>query len=54
MATSPNGSSRETPATVTGNQARDGVTGRGVRFVLVISLAAVIVLFAAVWLYYFH
>ena len=34
--------------------AREGVTGRGVRYVLLISTAALVVLFAAIWLYYFH
>jgi len=44
----------ETPVVRTTTQARDGVTGHGVRYVLLISTAAVIVLLAAVWVYYFH
>jgi hypothetical protein len=35
-------------------QAREGVTGHGVRYVLLISTTAVVVLLAAIWLYYFH
>jgi hypothetical protein len=38
----------------TTTQARESVTGHGVRYVLLISTAAVIVVFAAIWLYYFH
>ena len=44
----------ETPVVRTATQAREGVTGHGVRYVLLISTAAVVVLFAAIWLYYFH
>ena len=44
----------ETPVVRTTTQAREGVTGQGVRYVLFISTAAVIVLFAAILLYYFH
>ncbi len=44
----------ETPVVRTTTQAREGVTGHGVRYVLLISTAAVVVLFAAIWLYYFH
>jgi hypothetical protein len=54
MATSTNPRTSETAATPTANQARDGVTGHGVRYVLVTSTAAVIILFGAVWLYFFH
>ena len=38
----------------TTTQAREGVTGHGVRYVLLISTTAVVVLLAAIWLYYFH
>ena len=44
----------ETPVVRTATQAREGVTGHGVRYVLLISTAAVVVLFAAIWLFYFH
>jgi hypothetical protein len=44
----------ETPVVKTTTEAREGVTGHGVRYVLAISVGAVIVLFAAVWLFYFH
>jgi hypothetical protein len=35
-------------------KARQGVTGHNVRYVLWFGLAAVIVVFAAVYLFYFH
>jgi hypothetical protein len=35
------------------NEARQGVTGNHVRTVLTVSLAAVVVLFGAIYLYYF-
>jgi hypothetical protein len=35
------------------NQARQGVTGHNVRYVLFIGTAAVDVIFAALWFYYF-
>lgn len=35
------------------NEARQGVTGHNVRYVLVIGIAAVVVIFAGLWLYYF-
>ena len=54
MATSTNQSSTETPVVRTTTQAREGVTGHGVRYVLVISTAAVVVIFVALWLFYFH
>ena len=44
----------ETPVVRTTTQAREGVTGHGVRYVLLIGTAAVVVVFAAIWLYYFH
>jgi hypothetical protein len=54
MATSTNQSTSETPVVRTTTQAREGVTGHGVRYVLVISTTAVVVIFAALWLFYFH
>ena len=54
MATSTNQSTTETPVVRTTTQAREGVTGHGVRYVLLISTTAVVVLLAAIWLYYFH
>jgi hypothetical protein len=43
----------ETPVVRTTTQAREGVTGHGVRYVLMISTAAVVVAFVAIWLFYF-
>jgi hypothetical protein len=54
MATSTNQSTTETPVVRTTTQAREGVTGHGVRYVLAISTAAVVVISAALWLFYFH
>jgi hypothetical protein len=54
MATSTNQTTPEVPVVLTTTQAREGVTGHGVRYVLVISTAAVVVIFAALWLFYFH
>jgi hypothetical protein len=54
MATSTNQSTPETPVVRNTTQARQGVTGHGVRYVLVISTAAIVVIFAALWLFYFH
>ena len=34
-------------------EAREGVTGHNVRYVLMVSLVGVIVLFAGLWLIYF-
>ena len=34
-------------------QAREGVTGHNVRYVLIISLIGICVVFAGLWLYYF-
>jgi hypothetical protein len=53
MATSTNQGTRETPVVRNRTEARSAVTGHGVRYVLMIGTAAVIVLFAAIWLYYF-
>jgi hypothetical protein len=38
---------------VTTTQARQGVTGHNVRYMLGFGLAAVVVIFAGLWLYYF-
>jgi hypothetical protein len=34
-------------------QAREGVTGHNVRYVLIFSLIGICVVFAGLWLYYF-
>jgi len=52
MATSTN--QNEAPVVRTTTQAREGVTGHGVRYVLTISVALVVVIFGALWLFYFH
>ena len=44
----------ETPIVRTTTEAREGVTGHNVRYVLLVGTGAVIVLFAALWLFYFH
>ncbi|MEA3027292.1 MAG: hypothetical protein QOF91_2577 [Alphaproteobacteria bacterium] len=54
MAMSSNRTSTETPVVKTANEAREGVTGHGVRYVLTISTAAVVIIFGALWLFYFH
>ena len=54
MATSTNQSRSETPVVKTTTEAREGVTGHGVRYVLMISTAAVVVIFVGLWLFYFH
>ena len=54
MATGTNQSTTETPVVRTANEAREGVTGHGVRYVLTISTVAVIVIFGALWLFYFR
>ena len=43
----------EAPVVKTATEAREGVTGHGVRYVLGWSTVAVIVIFAALWLFYF-
>ena len=53
MATNTNRSTPQTALVRTTTQARDGVTGHGVRYVLVISTAAIVAIFAALWLFYF-
>jgi hypothetical protein len=54
MASSTNQSTSEAPVVRTATQAREGVTGHGVRYVLVISTAAIVFIFGALWLFYFH
>ena len=44
----------ETPIVRTATEAREGVTGHNVRYVLLFGTAGVIVIFAALWLFYFH
>lgn len=46
-------SARDGAVVETATEARQGVTGHGVRYVLFISLAAVIVAFAAIYLGFF-
>ena len=53
MATSVN-QGRKAPVVLTTTEAREGVTGHGVRYVLMISTAAIVVIFGALWLFYFH
>ena len=40
-------------AVVSTNQARQGVTGHNVRYVLGVGVAAIVVIFAGLWLYHF-
>jgi hypothetical protein len=54
MATSTNPRTPEASVVRTTAQAREGVTGHGARYVLVISTAAIVVIFGALWLFYFH
>jgi hypothetical protein len=49
-----NQTSTETPVVRNTTEARQGVTGHNVRYVLLIGTTAVIVLFAALWLFYFR
>jgi hypothetical protein len=44
----------EAPIVRTATQAREGVTGHGVRYVLLFGTAAVVIIFAGLWLFYFH
>jgi hypothetical protein len=44
----------EEPRTVVPtSEARQGVTGHNVRYVLTVGVAAIVVIFAGLWLYYF-
>lgn len=54
MAASTNHGSTERPVVKSATEAREGVTGHGVRYVLVISTTAAIVVFVCLWLFYFH
>jgi hypothetical protein len=54
MATTLNRDTTERPVVKSATEAREGVTGQGVRYVLMISTAAIVVLFGALLLYYFH
>jgi hypothetical protein len=53
MATSTRPTS-ETPVIKSATEARDGVTGQGVRYVLIWSVLAVVVIFGGLWFFYFH
>jgi hypothetical protein len=44
----------EAPIVRTTTEAREGVTGHNVRYVLLFGTASVIVIFAALWLFYFR
>jgi hypothetical protein len=46
--------SGEAPVVKSATEAREGVTGHGVRYVLTISTIAVAVIFAGLWLFYFN
>jgi hypothetical protein len=48
----PNETTQARPVVPT-TQARQGVTGHNVRYVLGASMAAIVVAFAAIWFYYF-
>ena len=54
MATSTNRGQSGTSVVLTTTEARQGVTGHGVRYVLVISIAAIGLIFGALWMFYFH
>ena len=54
MATSTDRSSTEAPVVRTTTQAREGVTGHDVRYVLLVSTVAVVAIFAGLWLFYFR
>jgi hypothetical protein len=41
------------PVTRTTTEAREGVTGHNVRYVLIASVGGIIIVFAALWLYFF-
>ena len=54
MATSTNRTGTDAPIVRTTTQAREGVTGHNVRYVLMVSTAAVVLIFAGLWLFYFR
>lgn len=43
----------ERPVVTTTNRARSAVAGQGVRYVLSLSLLAVVLIFAGLWFFYF-
>ncbi|MGA2893535.1 MAG: hypothetical protein ABSE22_11730 [Xanthobacteraceae bacterium] len=43
----------ETRTVLPAQQARQGVTGHHVRYVLGFGTAAIVIIFAAIWLFYF-
>jgi hypothetical protein len=44
---------RNPPTVKSATEAREGVTGHNVRYVLIISACGIILLFAGLWLYFF-
>jgi hypothetical protein len=54
MATTTNRAGTETPIVKTATEAREGVVGHNVRYVLMLSTAAVVLIFGGLWLFYFH
>ncbi len=44
---------RNPPLVKSSTEAREGVTGHSVRYVLIVSLCGIILLFAGLWLYFF-
>jgi hypothetical protein len=44
---------REQPIAKSATEAREGVTGHNVRYVLIVSLLGVVLVFVALWLYFF-
>jgi hypothetical protein len=53
MATNTTHSDTERPVVTTTTRAREGVTGHGVRYVLLLSTGLVALIFLGLWLYYF-
>jgi hypothetical protein len=54
MATTTKRAGTETPVVRTATEAREGVVGHNVRYVLMLSTAAVVLIFGGLWLFYFH
>ena len=44
---------RDQPIVKSATEAREGVTGHNVRYVLIVNLAGVVLVFGALWLYFF-
>jgi hypothetical protein len=44
---------RNPPIVKSATEAREGVTGHNVRYVLILSTCGIILLFAGLWLYFF-